>query len=467
MRVETQILSNLLTNETYSRKVIPFLDNSYFTEKYEQAILLEVGEFFAKYNQPITKDILKVQLADRKDLTDTVLETAVKEIDEYPSEPANIDWLTEQTEKFCKQRAVYNAILKSIKIIEGEDQKLNQEAIPSLLTDALSVCFDTAVGHSYTENAEDRWEFYHKKEDKIPFDLKMLNKITKGGMVRKALYCFGAPSGAGKSLLMGHVAASTLRQGKNVLYITMEMAEERIAERIDANLLRVDIDKLGEMSKEEFKNKIDKLQSKTHGRLFIKEYPTGSAHVGHFRALLAELKIKQSFIPDLIVVDYLGICASSRMKMGGSVNSYSYIKAVAEELRGLAVEFNVPVVTGAQLNRSGYDNSDVDMTSTADSMGIVHTLDFFIALIRTEELDDQNSVLIKQLKNRYADPAIDKRFLLGLNRPKMTFYDLEDSAQGAILPEAKDNVKPRRAKKEEDDVPMFDRSKRDFGGLNF
>jgi replicative DNA helicase len=468
MRVESQILSNLLTNETYSRKVLPFLEKSYFQEKYEQAILSEVASFYQKYNKPITVDILKVQLSDRTDLTDTALSNAVNEIESYSKDVTELDWLIERTEKFCKQRAVYNAIAKSIKIIEGDDEKLNEEAIPSLLTEALAVCFDTAVGHSYTENIEERWEFYHKKEDKIPFDLKMLNKITQGGMARKALYCFGAPSGAGKSLMMTHIAASTIRLGLNVLYITMEMAEERIAERVDANLLKVDIAKLSEIDKEDFVRKLDKIKSKGMGRLFVKEYPTGSAHVGHFRALLEELKVKQNFKPDLIIVDYLGICASSRMKMGGSVNSYSYIKAVAEELRGLGVEYNVPIVTGAQLNRSGYDNSDVDMTSTADSMGIVHTLDVFLAMIRTEDLDAQNSVMIKQLKNRYADTANDKRFLLGLNRPKMTFYDLEDSAQGAIIPEARDKVNPRR-ERPEDDIPLFDKSKpkRDFGALNF
>ena len=460
MRIEETILSNILTNEDYARKCIPFLDPAYFAEKSDRAILEIATDFFTKYNQNITKEILKIELGNRKDIPDKVLTTSVELVDNLQSEKANIDWLVEQTESFCKERSVYNAILASIKIIEGEDKNRTQDAIPSLLQDALSVSFNTAVGHSYVTDAESRWEFYNRKEEKIPFDLTMLNKITSGGMAKKALYCVGAQSGGGKSLLMTHVAASTLRLGKNVLYITLEMAEERIAERIDANMMRVDISTLGEMSKDEFMTKIDKIQSKTHGKLFIKEYPTGSAHVGHFRALLEELKIKQDFIPDLIIVDYLGICASSRMKMGGSVNSYAYVKAIAEELRGLATEYNVPMLTGAQLNRSGFDNSDVDLTSTADSMGLVMTLDVFFALIRTDELDEQNSILVKQLKNRYNDPGNDKRFLIGINRPKMTFYDLEDSAHGAILPEAKaeKTYAPRKVK-EPEDTPLFDRSK--------
>ncbi len=448
-RIEDQILQNLINNEEYARKVIPFLDTTYFQDKHEQAILTEIVEFFGKYNTPITTDILKVQLANREDLSDNALSTAGKLVDTYTKEKSNQDWLIEQTEKFCKEKSVYNAILKSIRIIDGEDPKLTQDAIPGLLSDALAVSFDTQVGHDLLTDAESRWEFYNKKEEKLKFDLKMMNKITQGGMARKALYCVGAQSGGGKSLFMTHVAASTLKQGKNVLYISMEMAEERIAERIDANMMRVDIDKLGTMSKDEFMTKIDKIKSKVHGRLFIKEYPTGAAHTGHFRGLLEELKIKQSFVPDLIIVDYLGICASSRMKMGGSVNSYSYVKSIAEELRGLAVEYNVPILTGAQLNRGGFNNSEVELSDTADSMGLVMTLDCFFALIRTEELDDQGTILVKQLKNRYADPGIDKRFLLGIDRPKMTFFDVAESVQqSSITPEAKDKK----------DVPMFDRS---------
>lgn len=470
-RIEEQILSNLLTNEDYARVTLPFLDGVYFQDKHERIILQESSDFFTKYNQLITRDILKVQLGNRSDLTDSGLETSLRIVDSLSSEKTNKDWLISNTEKFCKEKAVYNAILASIKIIEGEDQKHTQDAIPGLLSDALSVSFDTQVGHSYIADAADRWEFYNRKEDKIPFDLKLLNEITGGGMAKKAIYCVGAQSGGGKSLLMTHVAAGSLRQGKNVLYISMEMAEERIAERIDANMLRVDISKLGEMTKDDFMSKIDKVQSRVNGKLFIKEYPTGSAHVGHFRALLEELKVKQDFIPDLIIVDYLGICASSRMKMGGSVNSYSYIKAVAEELRGLAVEYNVPILTGAQLNRGGFDNSDVELSSTADSMGIVMTLDVFFALIRTDELDEQNSIMIKQLKNRYSDPGHNKRFLVGIDRPKMTFFDLEDSAQSGILPEAQNKTYAPKKSKEEKDIPLFDKSNKgktlDSSGFKF
>jgi DnaB-like helicase C terminal domain len=456
MRIEEQILANLLCNEDYARKCLPFLESVYFKEKGESALIQEVSSFFTKHNQLVTKDILKIELANRKDMNDTVLESTYELVDKLTLEKTNTEWLTDQTEKFCKQQAIYNAILRSIKIIEGDDPKFEQDAIPSLLSEALGVSFNTEVGHNYVGDAENRWEFYNRKEEKIPFDLKMLNKITDGGMSRKAVYCVGAQSGGGKSLLMTHVGASTLRLGKNVLYITMEMAEERIAERIDANMMRVDIGTLKDMSRDTFMTKVDKIQAKTDGKLFIKEYPAGSAHVGHFRALMEELKVKQDFVPDLVIIDYLGICASSRMKMGGSVNSYSYIKAIAEELRGFATEFNVPILTGAQLNRSGFDNSDVDLSNTADSMGLVMTLDVFFALIRTDELDEQNSIMVKQLKNRYSDVGVDKRFLVGINRPKMTFYDLEDSAQGALLPEATNKTYAPKKSKPEEDKPLFD-----------
>lgn len=365
-RIEEQLLSNLLTNEEFSRKCLPFLETIYFADKHEQAILSEISDFFTKYNRPITKDILKIQLSKRRDLTESGLSTATSIVEKLTDEKTNLPWLIENAEKFCKERAVYNAILSSIKIIDGDDPKLTQDAIPGLLSEALSVSFDTQVGHDFLSDSAKRWEFYNNTEEKIPFDIKLLNKITQGGMASKAVYAVAAESGGGKSLLMSHVAAATLKLGKNVLYITLEMSEERIAERIDANLMRVNIDKLRGLSKDEFMTKVDKIQSKTHGRLFIKEYPTGSAHVGHFRALLSELKMKQNFIPDLVIVDYLGICASSRMKMGGSVNSYAYVKAIAEELRGLAVEQNFPIFTGAQLNRGGFDNSDVSMSNTAE-----------------------------------------------------------------------------------------------------
>lgn len=458
-RIEDQILSNLITNEEYARKVIPFLDEAYFQDKHEKVILSEIVDFFSKYNTTITKDILRVQLSNNDSVNDTGLSVASKLVDEYSTEKSNESWLVEQTENFCKEKSVYNAIIKSIKIIDGDDDKLTQNAIPGLLSTALSVSFNTQIGHELLEDAEQRWNFYNAKEEKIAFDLKMMNKITKGGMSNGNLYCVGAQSGGGKSLFMSHVAAGALRQGKNVLYITLEMAEEKIAQRIDANLMRVNIDALSTMTKNEFMTKVDKIKSKTNGKLFVKQYPTSSAHVGHFRALFEELKIKKGFVADLVIVDYLGICASSRMKMGGSVNSYTYVKSIAEELRGLAVEYSVPILTGAQLNRSGFGNSEVELDNTADSMGIVMTLDVFFALIRTEELDAQGTILVKQLKNREADLDVDKRFLLGIDKSRMTFFDVAESTQhSSITPQAK-NVP---------DVPLFDKSKsRDVTGFKF
>lgn len=467
MRIEEQIIASLALDIAYTRKVINFIIPEYFKDLPEKIVFQHINTFFAKHSELPTKEILKIELAGANNITETNLAAAIQIVESISPVEQNQEWLLDKTEKWCRQSALYGSILQSIKIIEGNDENLTQDAIPALLSAALAVSFDTAVGHDFLNDAEARWEFYNKKESKIPFDLKMMNRITQGGMAAKAIYCIGSQSGGGKSLFMTHVAAATLRLGKNVLYITMEMAEERIAERIDANLLRVDIDKLGEMSKNEFKTKIDKIQAKTHGRLFIKEYPTGSAHVGHFRALLEELKLKQSFTPDLIIVDYLGICASSRMKMGGSVNSYSYVKSIAEELRGLAVEYNAPILTGAQLNRGGFENTDIDLTSTADSMGLVMVLDVYFALIRTDELDEQGSIMIKQLKNRYSDPGKDKRFLLGLNRPKMTFFDLEETAQNGILPDAVNKTVAPRSKPVPD-TPLFDRSKaKDFSGFKF
>lgn len=444
-RIEESILGALITNETYTRKVIPFLQGDYFRDKHEKAILDETTKFFEKYNKLITPEILKIQLSNRADLSDSGLETAKNIVDVIVTTKTNDDWLVENTEKFCKDQSVYNAVLASIRIIDGEDAKLTADAIPDLLSKALSVSFDTQVGHEFIDNAADRWEFYNSKEERLPFRLKMMNKITQGGMPKKSLFCIAGSTGSGKSIFMTDTAAGTLAQGKNVLYITLEMAEEKIAERIDANLMKLDIHRLASIDKEEFMSKIDRIKARTQGRLFIKEFPTSSAHVGHFRALLQELKTKQNFKPDLIIVDYLGICASSRMKMGGSVNSYSYVKAIAEELRGLAAEFDVPVLTGAQLNRGGFGSSDVEMSDTAESAGLIHVLDFFFALIRTEELDAQGTVMIKQLKNRYGDTGMDKRFLLGLDRPKMTFYDVDDSAQKGIQQDAVAPVIPSRA----------------------
>jgi replicative DNA helicase len=471
LRIEETILSNLLIDEEYSRKATPFLEADYFSEKAEKTLLMEINGFFMKYNKLPTKEIIRVQLAQRTDLTDTDLKNAIEIVDNFTDEkPTSKEWLLEQTEKFCKEKSVYNAILRSIKIIDGKDKELNKEGIPKILQDALAISFDTAVGHSYLEDATARYEFYTRKEEKIAFDLEILNDITKGGLAKKTLTLLAAQSGGGKSLVMSHFAAAALRQGKNVLYITLEMSEERIAERIDANLLGIDIDKLAELSKEEFVQKIATISKKTQGKLIVKEYPTGSAHSGHFRGLLEELKVKKDFKPDFLIVDYLGICASSRMKMGGSVNSYSYIKSIAEELRSLAVEYDIPLISATQVNRNGFDNSDIELTDTSESMGLVHTADLMLALIRTEELDEINQILIKQLKNRYADTAINKRFVVGINRSRMKLFDLEKSAQTSIATGSSFSPKGKMKKVEEPDIPLYDRSKprpTDFGGFKF
>lgn len=475
MRIEDTILASLVKNEEFARKAVPFLEPEYFSDKVEATLLSEITGFFTKYNKLPTKEVLKVQVVQRKDLTEDDVATAYEKIESLDADVPSNEWLLEKTEKFCKDKSVYNAILRSIKIIDGKDKQYSEDAIPKILQDALAISFDTAVGHSYIEDAESRYEFYTRKEEKLEFDLEILNKITKGGLAKKTLTLLAAQSGGGKSLVMSHFAASALRKGKNVLYITLEMAEERIAERIDANLMGVDIDKLAEMSRDEFMTKVQKIGSRAHGKIVIKEYPTGSAHSGHFRGLLEELKIKKNFKPDLVVVDYLGICASSRMKMGGSVNSYSYIKSIAEELRSLAVEYDVPMISATQVNRNGFDNSDIELTDTSESMGLVHTADLMLALIRTEELDELNQLLIKQLKNRYADTAINKRFVVGINRARMKLYDLEESAQSSIAKAASFSPKTSHGKptKQEPDVPLFDKSKaltngkRDFSGFKF
>lgn len=429
MRIEDTILSSLFVNEEFARKAIPHLTISYFSDRSDGYVYDELSSYFLKYNSLPSKETIIVQLSQRNGLTESELETSKSKVKDYSKDPKNLDWLLERTEKFCKDRAVFNAVMRAITILDGKDKTHTKDSIPSLLQDALGISFDTAVGHSYLDDAAMRFDFYTRVEEKIAFDIELFNDITSGGLSRKTLTILLAQSGGGKSLVMSHMAAAALRQGRNVLYITMEMAEERIAERIDANLLNVAVDKLKDIGKDAFVTKIDGIAAKTHGRLFVKEYPTGAAHTGHFRGLLRELETKQNFKPDVIFVDYLAICASSRVKLGGSVNSYSYLKNVAEELRGLAVEENVAVVTAGQLNRGGYESSDVDLTDTSDSMGIVHTADLMLAIIRTEELDEMNQVMFKQLKNRYSDPNNNRRFVVGLNREKMKLYDLEKTAQ--------------------------------------
>jgi len=437
-RLETTILRNLVHNEDYMRKVLPFVKSEYFTDESERTVYKIISEFVVKYNKPPTTEALGITLQNSNLPEGTFKETSelVKELDIF--EKPNQDWLLDETEKFCKDKAVYNAILQSIGIMEGRDKNFSKDGIPSLLQEALGVCFDSSVGHDYFEDSSDRFDFYNRVESRLPFDLSLFNKITNGGLPNKTLNIALAGTGVGKSLFMCHMAAANLALGKNVLYITMEMAEERIAERVDANLLNVEIDQLRHLPKQMFEGRIDKINGKSQGKLIIKEYPTASAHVGHFKGLLNELSLKRSFKPDVIFIDYLNICASSRFKPGGGVNSYTYIKAIAEELRGLAVEFNLPIVSATQTTRSGFSNTDVELTDTSESFGLPATADFMFALISTEELEGLNQIMVKQLKNRYNDPTLYKRFMIGIDRAKMRLYDLEDIAQSNLADSGQD-----------------------------
>lgn len=448
MRIEKTILSNLIYNEDYTRKVIPFLKKGYFENRNEKILFEIIAEFFNKFNKPITKEILSIEASNRKDLSDVEHKEIQTTIGSLEKESTNEEWLLENSESFCKKKAVYNAILDSIAIMDGRDKVHGEDAIPHLLSDALGVCFDNHVGHDYLEDGDDRFAFYRRVEEKVSFDLDMFNKITKGGLSKKTLNVALAGTGVGKSLFMCHVAATTLIQGKNVLYITMEMAEERIAERIDANLLNLSMDELKVVDKSIFINRLEKLKTKTQGKLIVKEYPTAGAHAGHFRALIEELRLKRDFVPEMIIIDYLNICSSQRLKQGANVNSYTYIKSIAEELRGLAVEYNVPILSATQTTRSGYSNTDVDLTDTSESFGLPATVDFMFALISTEELEQLNQIMVKQLKNRYADPSYYKRFVIGIDRAKMKLYDVEVSAQKNIADSGQDS----------DDGPMFDKS---------
>jgi replicative DNA helicase len=437
-KVEFLILRNLLHNEEYIRKVIPFLKSEYFEDTNQRIVFEEILSFIQEYNQPATKEVLCIEVENRKDINDTSFKEIVHLINNLDNVPVELEWLIDTTEKWCRDRAIYIALMESIHIADGKDEKKNRDSIPSILSDALSVSFDTHIGHDYLLDYEQRYESYHRKEEKIEFDLEYFNKITKGGLPNKTLNIALAGTGVGKSLFMCHVASSVLLQGRNVLYITLEMAEERIAERIDANLLNVPIQDIGNLPKQMFESKVTNLSKKTQGTLIIKEYPTASAHSGHFKSLLNELALKKSFRPDIIFIDYLNICASSRYKGNLSVNSYSYIKAIAEELRGLAVEFNVPIVSATQTTRSGYGSSDVELTDTSESFGLPATADLMFALISTEDLEGLGQILVKQLKNRYNDPTIHKRFVIGIDRAKMRLYDCEQSAQQDILDNGKD-----------------------------
>jgi replicative DNA helicase len=449
MRIEDQIFGNLIGQEAYTRKVMPFLDPNYFTDRTDRVIFEEFLKFFTEYNVAPSKDVLKIEVSNRSDVTEDQVKRVNDILDSVNVETTNLDWITNTTEKFCKEKAVYNAIINSIRIIDGKDKNHTQDAIPDLLSKALAVTFDSHVGHDYLDDADARYDFYHRVEEKVPFNLEMLNKITNGGLSKKTLNIILAGTGVGKSLAMCHFAAANLMMGKNVLYITMEMAEERIAERIDANLLELTMDSLKMVEKRVFNSRIDKVRGKTQGKLIVKEYPTASAHSGHFRALIEELKMKRTFVPDIIYIDYLNICSSQRMKMGGSVNSYTYIKAIAEELRGLAGEYKVPLVSATQTTRGGFANSDPGLEDTSESFGLPATADLMLALIATEELDQMNQIMVKQLKNRYSDPNFYKRFVVGVDRKQMRLYDVEMSAQANISEQGTTD----------DDVPLFDQSK--------
>ena len=424
MKIERLILSNLIYNEEFLRKTIPFIKDEYFLDWSEKKIFQLIKRFVDKYNSLPTKEAISLSMINEKNISDDQLNSMNEIVIDLVKSEVSQDWLIDETEKFCKDKAVYNAILQSIKIINDEDKDRSPDSIPHMLQEALSVGFDLTVGHDYLEDAGERYDFYHRAEEKLPFDIEMLNKITKGGVSKKTLNIFMAGTGVGKSLVMCHIAAASLLQNKNVLYITMEMSEEKIAERIDANLLNTVISDIEDIQQDVFHQRINKIKKKTHGRLIIKEYPTGSAHAGHFRALLKELNVKKNFKPDVIFIDYLNICASSRLKASASSDSYGYAKSIAEELRGLGVEFNVPVFSATQTNRSGYGNSDADLTNTSESFGVPATSDLFVFLYTDEELDKAGQILVKQLKNRYNDMNLFKRFIVGVDKSRMKLYDV-------------------------------------------
>ena len=446
-QIEFLILRNLLYNEEYTRKVLPFIKDVYFEDVEQRVVFEEISKFVMEYNSIPTKEILCIDIEKRNDVNEEQFKKLIHIIETLNEVTVDFDWLMNTTEKWCKDRAIYLAIMESIQLVDNKGEK-TRDTIPSILQDALSVSFDINIGHDYLEDFEDRFNSYRKTEEKIPFDLEYLNKITKGGLPRKTLSIFMASTGVGKSLCLCHIAASALIQNRNVLYITLEMSEEKIAERIDANLLDVNIQTISDLSKSAFDSKVNAIAKKTQGRLIIKEYPTASAHCGHFRSLLTELSLKKSFTPDIIFVDYMNICSSSRYKSNTNVNSYTYVKAIAEELRGLAVEYNVPLLTATQVNRSGSSNTDMDITDTSESFGGPMTADLLLALISTEEFEEQNKILIKQLKNRYSDPTIHKRFFVGIERSKMRLYDVDQGTVDSSSNEPYNNNEPKSQLKE-------------------
>ena len=457
--IERTALGQLLSNEDYARKVMPHMKMDYFSDRTERTVFEEIQKFVERYNALPTKDTLEIEIDSRRDLNEDDIKkvlTAVKELS--VDDDVNADWLVETTEKFIKDKAVYNAIVEGISIIDGKDKNRDADAIPSILTDALAVGFDNRVGHDYLLDSEERFEYYHTVEEKIPFDLEFFNKITKGGLPPKTLNIALAGTGVGKSLFMCHVAADCLSQGKNVLYVTLEMAEERIAERIDANLMNVSLEDLHDLPKQMFESKIDKIKNKTTGQLIVKEYPTAAAHTNHFRGLIKELAIKKSFKPDIIFIDYLNICTSSRIKGVTNVNSYTMVKSIAEELRGLAVETNVPIMSATQTTRSGHSNSDVGLEDTSESFGLPATADLMFALISNEELDALNQIAVKQLKNRYNDPTVNKRFVIGIDRARMRLFDVKLSEQQELQDANQSDDIPDAFSE-----PVFDNT--DFGGF--
>ena len=459
MKLEQTILKNLIYNEEYLRKVLPFLKSEYFTDRSDKTLYNEIASFTETYNSTPTVEALVLAVKERRNLSDEEVEKCesyLQEIEKTKGEESKVQWLVDKTEQFCQEKAIYNAVLGSISILDGKDKTNDKGSIPKILSDALAISFDNSVGHDYLENSDERYDFYHRKEERIPFDLEFFNKITKGGLPNKTLNIALAGTGVGKSLFMCHVAAGCMVQGKNVLYITMEMSEEKIAERIDANLLNVTIDDLVNLPKDLYDKKINKLREKTVGKLIIKEYPTASASSIHFRTLLNELNLKKSFVPNIIFIDYLNICCSSRIKAGANINSYTYVKSIAEELRGLAVEFGVPIVSATQTTRSGFTSSDPGLEDTSESFGLPATADLMFALISSEELEEMGQIMVKQLKNRYNDPTHFKRFTLGIDRSKMRLYDIEQSSQDGITDSGQDKPLNTFGNREKTQKKSFD-----------
>ena len=434
LKIEEITLSKLILNDTYTKKVLPFIKDEYYDSQSHKILFSTLSEYVNKFETTPEPNALKIEVEKRRDISEEIYKEVEQFLNNLDRDHYNEDWLIETTEKWCKEKAIYIALMESVKIADGQDKTRTKDAIPSIMSEALGVCFDDHVGHDYIQDSDDRYDFYHRKEEKIPFDIEYLNKITKGGLPNKTLNIALAGTGVGKSLFMCHVASSVLLQGRNVLYITMEMAEEKIAERIDANLLDIPIQQLNSplLSKEKYSSKLLELTKKTQGKLIIKEYPTASAHVGHFKALLNELSMKKGFSPDIIFVDYLNICASARYK-GTIVNSYTYVKAIAEELRGLAVEYDLPIVSATQTTRAGFGSSDPDLTDTSESFGLPATADLMLALISNEEMEELGQIMVKQLKNRYNDPTMYKRFVVGIDRAKMRLYDCDQGAQDDII----------------------------------